>query len=284
MAIPKLTAYALPEASELPVSKVNWEADPARAALLIHDMQEYFVGFWGENNPMINQVVNNIAALRQYCKQQGIPVYYTAQPKDQPAEDRALLNDMWGPGLTKSPEQQAVVAALTPDADDTVLVKWRYSAFHRSPLEQLLKESGRDQLIITGVYAHIGCMTTATDAFMRDIQPFMVADALADFSREKHLMALNYVAGCAGQVVMTQDVVPLPASKGHLREVIRPLIDEEDEPMDDENLVDFGLDSVRMMALAARWRKVHHDIDFVMLAKNPTIDAWWALLSREVRV
>ncbi len=30
-----------------------------------------------------------------------------------------------------------------------------------------------------------------------------------------------------------------------------------------------------MMALAARWRKVHGDIDFVMLAKNPTIDAWW---------
>ncbi|HGH0690222.1 hypothetical protein SL617_30555, partial [Klebsiella michiganensis] len=27
---------------------------------------------------------------------------------------------------------------------------------------------------------------------------------------------------------------------------------------------------------------VHGDIDFVMLAKNPTIDAWWALLSREV--
>ncbi|WP_227541229.1 hypothetical protein, partial [Klebsiella pneumoniae] len=23
-------------------------------------------------------------------------------------------------------------------------------------------------------------------------------------------------------------------------------------------------------------------IDFVMLAKNPTIDAWWALLTREV--
>ncbi len=28
-----------------------------------------------------------------------------------------------------------------------------------------------------------------------------------------------------------------------------------------------------MMGLAARWRKVHGDIDFVMLAKNPTIDA-----------
>ena len=169
MAIPKLTAYALPTAAELPTSKVNWAFEPERAALLIHDMQEYFLNFWGENSDMMQQVVANIAKLRAYCKEHNIPVYYTAQPKDQSDEDRALLNDMWGPGLTRSPEQQRIVAELTPDEADTVLVKWRYSAFHRSPLEQMLKETGRNQLLITGVYAHIGCMTTATDAFMRDI-------------------------------------------------------------------------------------------------------------------
>ncbi len=285
MAIPKLQAYALPIASDMPDNKVNWTVDPARAALLIHDMQDYFISFWGDNCPMMEQVVANIAALRQYCKQHNIPVYYTAQPKEQSAEDRALLNDMWGPGLTRSPEQQKIVDALSPDESDTVLVKWRYSAFHRSPLEAQLKATGRNQLIITGVYAHIGCMTTATDAFMRDIQPFMVADALADFSREEHLMALNYVAGRSGRVVMTEELLPapVPKSKDALRALILPLLDDSDEPLDDENLIDYGLDSVRMMALAARWRKVHGDIDFVMLAKNPTLNAWWALLSREVK-
>ena len=283
MAIPKLTGYALPAATEIPQNKVSWAFEPERAALLIHDMQDYFINFWGENCPMMAQVVANIAALRQFCKQHNIPIYYTAQPKEQSDEDRALLNDMWGPGLTRKPEEQQVVAALAPDEDDTVLVKWRYSAFHRSPLEQMLKESGRNQLLIVGVYAHIGCMTTATDAFMRDIKPFMVADALADFSRDEHLMALNYVAGRSGRVVMTEDLLPVPVSKAALRAVVLPLLDESDEPMDDENLIDYGVDSVRMMALAARWRKVHGDIDFVMLAKNPTIDAWWALLSREVK-
>lgn len=283
MAIPKLTGYALPAATEIPQNKVSWAFEPERAALLIHDMQDYFINFWGENCPMMAQVVANIAALRAFCKQHNIPVYYTAQPKEQSDEDRALLNDMWGPGLTRKPEEQQVVAALAPDENDTVLVKWRYSAFHRSPLEEMLKESGRNQLLITGVYAHIGCMTTATDAFMRDIKPFMVADALADFSRDEHLMALNYVAGRSGRVVMTEDLLPVPVSKAALRAVVLPLLDESDEPMDDENLIDYGLDSVRMMALAARWRKVYGDIDFVMLAKNPTIDAWWTLLSREVK-
>ncbi|WP_312624542.1 isochorismatase [Scandinavium sp.] len=283
MAIPKLQAYALPTAADMPANKVDWAFEPARAALLIHDMQEYFLNFWGENSEMMATVVANIKALRDFAKKHNIPVYYTAQPKEQSAEDRALLNDIWGPGLTKSPDQQRVIAALAPDEADTVLVKWRYSAFHRSPLEIMLKETGRDQLIITGVYAHIGCMTTATDAFMRDIKPFFVADALADFSRDEHLMSLKYVAGRSGRVVMTEELLPLPASKAALRAAILPLLDESDEPLDDENLIDYGLDSVRMMALAARWRKVHGDIDFVMLAKNPTLDAWWALLSREVK-
>ena len=284
MAIPKLQGYALPTALDLPENKVNWAFEPSRAALLIHDMQEYFLNFWGEDSEMMETVVANIAALRDFCKKNDIPVYYTAQPKEQSDEDRALLNDMWGPGLTRSPEQQRVIAALAPDTQDTVLVKWRYSAFHRSPLEQMLKETGRNQLIITGVYAHIGCMTTATDAFMRDIKPFFVADALADFSRDEHLMSLKYVAGRSGRVVMTDELLPsIPTSKEALRALVLPLLDESDEPLDDDNLIDYGLDSVRMMALAARWRKTHGDIDFVMLAKNPSIDAWWALLSREVK-
>lgn len=281
MTIPKLADYALPDAADLPQNKVKWAFEPPRAALLIHDMQDYFLNFWGENSPMIQQVVENIARLRRYCKAQGMPIFYTAQPNEQSDADRALLNDMWGPGLNKHPEQQKVAKALAPDADDHVLVKWRYSAFHRSPLEEMLHEMGRDQLIICGVYAHIGCLTTATDAFMRNIKPFMVADALADFTREEHMMALTYTAGRSGRVVMTRELMPLPLNKAELRAMILPLLEDDDQPEDDDNLIDYGLDSVRVMTLAARWRQVHADIDFVSLAKDPSINGWWALLTRE---
>ncbi len=66
----------------------------------------------------------------------------------------------------------------------------------------------------------------------------------------------KYVAGRSGRVVMTEELLPapIPASKAALREVILPLLDESDEPFDDDNLIDYGLDSVRMMSLAARWR------------------------------
>lgn len=55
-----------------------------------------------------------------------------------------------------------------------------------------------------------------------------------------------------------------------------------EEPADiplDENLVDYGLDSVRLMALLERWRR-EHDVraDFADLAERPAIEAWAPLL------
>lgn len=135
----------LPTAAELTTSKVNWAFERARGAVDPR-YAGVFPELLGRNSAMMQQVVAKIRS-RAYCKAHNIPVYYTAQPKEQSDEDRALLNDMWGPGLTRSPEQQRIVAELTPDEADTVLVKRRYSVTsYRSPLEQMLKETGRNQL------------------------------------------------------------------------------------------------------------------------------------------
>ncbi|MDE9486776.1 isochorismatase family protein [Xenorhabdus bovienii] len=295
MSIPKLNDYLLPAVQELPVNKVNWALDSKRAALLIHDMQNYFLNFWQPDSQLVTQIIDNIARLKIQCQKLGIPVFYTAQPDHQSDADRGLLNDMWGAGLNKHPEQQSITDALAPEGDDTLLVKWRYSAFQRSDLEQLLKNSERDQLIICGIYAHIGCMTTATDAFMRDIKPFFVADALADFSREEHMMSLRYVAGRSGRVLTTATLLNemLPSSLGenqwdreHLRAEILPLLDDDCGDIGDhENLLDYGLDSVRIMSLITRWNNQGHQLDFITLVKTPTLSNWLTLLTdkQEVR-
>jgi bifunctional isochorismate lyase/aryl carrier protein len=109
--------------------------------------------------------------------------------------------------MTVDPAHAAIVDALSPVRGDVVLEKHRYSAFQRGDFADRLRAAGRDQLVVTGIYAHIGCLLTAADAFMRDVEPFVVADAVADFSRRDHDAALAYVAGCCGAVTTTARVV-----------------------------------------------------------------------------
>lgn len=217
MTIPALPSYAMPTIAIQ--NKVNWTPHAGRTALLIHDMQDYFLDKYDITQAPIPQLLSNIARLRDQCDQLGIPVFYTAQPVEQPPRDRALLNDFWGPGLT-APEHHnraGIITRLTPRPQDTVLTKWRYSAFQRSDLRARLSTLGRDQLIITGVYAHIGCMATALEAFMLDIQPFLAIDACADFSLEEHLMALRHIAGRCGVSLNTETLCTILQSESGLQ-------------------------------------------------------------------
>ena len=211
MALPKIAPYSYREQEHQ--NRVNWRVDPARSALLVHDMQRYFVRAFelerdGQPLPdaQINIAIANIRRLLDAAHAASIPVYYTAQPPRQNPADRRLLTDFWGDGL-QDDENAQILDELAPTEADTVLTKWRYSAFVRSPLEEQLKDLGRDQLIIGGIYAHIGCLTTALEAFMRDIQPFMVADALADFTEKEHRMACEYASGRCARVLNTAEAL-----------------------------------------------------------------------------
>lgn len=211
MALPKIAPYSYREQEHQ--NRVNWRVDPARSALLVHDMQRYFVRAFelerdGQPLPgaQINIAIANIRRLLDAAHVANIPVYYTAQPPRQNPADRRLLTDFWGDGL-QDDENARILDELAPTEADTVLTKWRYSAFVRSPLKEQLKDLGRDQLIIGGIYAHIGCLTTALEAFMRDIQPFVVADALADFTAEEHRMACEYASGRCARVLNTAEVL-----------------------------------------------------------------------------
>lgn len=200
MTLPSIPSYPLPTLSGLPTNRVSWRPDPGRAALLIHDMQNHFLDAFTSGAPPLPELIGNIAALREDCRRSGVPVLYSAQPGGQSPKERGLLQDMWGPGIGTDLAAAAIAGELAPEPGDVVLTKRRYSAFHGTGLAEALDRHGRDQLIICGVYAHIGCLMTACEAFSRGIQPFLVADALGDFSAGQHSMALEYAASRCGVV------------------------------------------------------------------------------------
>ncbi|GAB1516165.1 isochorismatase family protein [Actinophytocola sp. KF-1] len=203
--IPEIEPYPMPTAGDLPENIAGWTVAPDRAVLLIHDMQRFFVRPFPDG--MREELVATIASLRERCVAQGVQVAYTAQPGGMTPEQRGLLKDFWGPGMKVAPADREVVDELAPGRDDWVFTKWRYSAFFRSDLLERMRALGRDQLVVCGVYAHVGVLATAIDAFTNDIQTFLVADAVADFSARYHRLAVDYAAArCA--VVTTAKEVP----------------------------------------------------------------------------
>ncbi|WP_227998340.1 non-ribosomal peptide synthetase [Nocardia australiensis] len=60
--------------------------------------------------------------------------------------------------------------------------------------------------------------------------------------------------------------------------IARQLDVPADTITDDADLIQLGLDSIRTMKLAGAWRKRGIDINFALLAANPTVDGWFELI------
>lgn len=289
MAIPKIASYDLPEHNEFPENRADWKIDPSKAVLLIHDMQEYFVGYYEVSAPPMVDVLDNIKQLKAAAKRAGIPVVYTAQPANQAPKDRALLTDFWGPGLNG--EHTPVVSSLSPEDDDIQYVKWRYSAFKKTPLLEYMQENDKTQLIISGIYGHIGILSTALDAFMFDVQPFIVGDAIADFSRDDHIHTLNYVSGRTGSIktldgtirevnAMQQRALSLDVLQSDVAETLGVTPEDIDV---NENLMFIGLDSMRAMTLVEKWNSQGANVSFSHLIEAVSLQEWWQTIEATLK-
>ncbi|WP_283842724.1 phosphopantetheine-binding protein [Burkholderia pyrrocinia] len=117
------------------------------------------------------------------------------------------------------------------------------------------------------------------------------ADAVADFSEREHRMALDYVAGRCGMAVTTDALVGVapaddaaPMLAAIAAQVARSLRMPAADLREHDNLVDCGLDSIRMMTLVEQWRAQGYDVTFVQLAEQPTLGAWTRVLQRAAQV
>ena len=199
-------AYALPGEEQLAKNKVTWPIIAHECALVIHDMQNFWLGFYEDASALLG----NVVSLRRHCKALGMPVIYTEAEKPRNLAERALGLEMWGPGLGAehlTNHDRAIASALAPSHDDYVVRKPRYSGFFKTDLEDILAKTNRKQIVLAGVFAHHGVLLTAADAYMRNIKVSLVTDATGDYSRQDHERALDYVAEVCGTLVTTQCVL-----------------------------------------------------------------------------
>ncbi len=181
----------------------GWDIEWDGAAVLVHDMQEYFVR--ALPSEVRTPLCSNVAKVVRMARERDAPIIYSGQPGRMTPEQRGLLLDFWGPGMTSSPEDRELVTQALARESDLRITKWRYSAYSRTILSEYLETRRRNQLIVCGIYTHVGIVATAIDAMSRDVKVFVVADATADFSWRHQLGALDYIGGRCGQIVFAED-------------------------------------------------------------------------------
>lgn len=67
-----------------------------------------------------------------------------------------------------------------------------------------------------------------------------------------------------------------------MRADIAALVDEPPEELeDDDNLLDWGLDSMRIFNLTVEWSQYGVELGFADLAEAPTLTDWWQIVKRQ---
>ncbi|OZC72692.1 hypothetical protein CH306_03345 [Rhodococcus sp. 15-725-2-2b] len=176
----------------------EWEVQPERVAVLVHDMQPYYLNVLAQS--VCTRVAAEVSKVVSRARALGIPILASGPRTASAIEQRGLLGPMWG--LGPSAEEGAIT-----EPDFVPIAKRSYSAFYATDLEVELRRRGRDQLIIVGVFASAGVLATTFDAFARDIQCFVGIESIADYTAHQHRTAMNLIASLTGTVTSSGNLL-----------------------------------------------------------------------------
>src|SRR5262245_49622698 len=191
--------------------------DASRAALVVVDMQNYFVaeGFPLEV-PIARAIVPNINRMAKAMRAAGGTVVWV-----QTTSAGAL--QYWGnlhrhmltpersekrlAGLDEASVGYKLFRTLEPLTTDLWVKKLKYSAFiaGSSDIDAQLKARGIDTVLITGTVTNVCCESTARDAMMLDYRVIMLADGNASLTDEEHAASLNNFLIFFGDVMTTDE-------------------------------------------------------------------------------
>jgi ureidoacrylate peracid hydrolase len=191
--------------------------DAARTALVVVDMQNYFVaeGFPLEV-PLARSIVPNINRLARALRAAGGIVvwvqttatgaleYWANYHKHMLTPERSQTRLAH---LDENADGFALYPRLEPLPTDLRVKKTKYSAFipGSSDIEARLRSRGIESLLITGTLTNVCCESTARDAMMLDYRVIMVADGNASLTDEEHAASLNNFLIFFGDVLTTDE-------------------------------------------------------------------------------
>lgn len=201
----------------IPAKPYEFAFDPARAGLLIIDMQRDFIepgGFGAALGNDVTQLRRAIAPLQSLLaavRSAGLFVMHTREGHAPDLSDLHETKRVRGRGaltigdegpmgriLVVGEPGHDIIPELYPVAGEPVIDKPGKGAFYSTELADIVAGRGMTQLIVCGVTTEVCVHTTVREANDRGIECLVLSDCTASYFPEFHETALRMVAAQGG--------------------------------------------------------------------------------------
>ena len=195
----------------------SFDLDPARAALLIIDMQRDFLepgGFGaalGNDVSLLRRTIAPSRRLLEHARARGLTVIHTREGHrpdlaDLPPAKKARGRLAMGIGdqgpmgriLVRGEAGHDIIAELYPLPSEPVVDKPGKGAFYATDLDAMLKNRGIAQLIVCGVTTEVCVHTTVREANDRGYECLVVEDCVGSYFPDFHEIGLSMIKAQGG--------------------------------------------------------------------------------------
>jgi len=172
-----------------------------KTALLVIDMLNDFVL---EGAPLEVPAARKMVPLLmdeiEKARKQHMPVIYVCDAHDE--HDQEFVRMGWPAHALSGTSGAAVIDALKPQPQDTIIQKKSYSAFFATPLHGLLQKRSIAHLLITGCVTNICVLYTVVDAVQRGYRVTVPRNCVAGLNVQDHECALRQMHDILGAQII----------------------------------------------------------------------------------
>lgn len=200
------------------------KVDPAHTALVVVDVQNDFCAPGG----MMDREGNDLAAVQKMAaalprlidaaRSAGALVVFVRNVYT--TEGNRYLSDVWLEQAARQRKGSYTVAPVCspgswegdfygdvePLPDEPVVTKHRFSSFHNTDLETVLRARSIRTVVLAGVASNVCVETTAREAFVRDYYVVFLSDGTATYNEAAHQATLRVVDQFFGELATIDEV------------------------------------------------------------------------------
>ncbi len=147
-----------------------------KALIVIDMMQGYMKDVYRKD-----VVKKNLLRLMDTFRKNNLPVILAIP---DPEVKNPVMIRLWGDETEDNPDVLKPIPEIKDYKFDKVIRKGNYSSFYKTELGKYCKKKEIDEIFFTGVFSSCCVFFSAIDAAYREIQPYLVIDAVGGSKRD----------------------------------------------------------------------------------------------------